>query len=412
MTNTDLRPVSAPTDSAPTESAPSDSAPSDDQRPDPALPEPAAFRTEATVLAEPRPETGEPTAPAAPVQRATRPAPAPRKTGSTLLGIVIGAVLAVGGGYYVQRYLVPQPAFDPAPFEARLTAAEAEAQALRAEIARLSDAPAPDPAADSAADSALADRIATLEAVPPPDMAALSARLDALDGRLAALADTPSATGVSPAALAALQAEIAALKSQGSGASADLTNLAAEVEARLTEAQARAADLTTQATAIAAAATRNAALAQIGAALDSGLPYRAALSALGDAPLPEVIATHADTGQPSLATLRAAFPDAARLALEQALRANPGESWTDRVGSFLRNQTGARSLAPRDGADPDAILSRAEAALNGADLPATLTELAALPPEAQAAMADWVALATQRVAAQAALAGLLQGTGQ
>jgi len=395
----------------------SDSEPSNDLPPDAGFPEPEAVQTDpgqpATVLAEPQPDplpddVTDPTGPVA----AAAPAPARRKSGSTVVGILIGAAIAAGAGYGVQRYLPQQAAFDPAALEARLTAAEAEAQTLRADLTRLSDTAQITPPPAPAADPALLDRIAALEAAQMPDLAPLAARLDGVEANLAALANLPSETGVSPAALAAMQAEVAALKSQDSGMSGELTTLVADVEGRLTEAEARAAELTAQATAIAAAATRTAALAQIGAALDSGLPYSAALTALGGEALPEVLSANADTGLPSVATLRAAFPEAARLALEQALRANPGTSWTDRVGTFLRNQTGARSLAPRDGTDPDAILSRAEAALARADVPAALTEVAALPPESQAALAGWMALAQQRLDAQAALAGLLQGAGQ
>jgi len=373
----------------------------------------------ATVLVDPEPDQTEPdqtepnqTEPdqteTEPARAASAPDPAPRKSGSTFLGIVIGAVLAVGAGYGAQRYLVPQPNFDSSPLEARLAAAEAEAQALRTEVSRLSEtfnmAPPVDPA--------LGDRVAALESIQLPDVGPLTERIDGVEANLAALAGLPSETGVSPAALAALEADVAALKSQDSGVSGDLSNLAADVEARLAEAEARATELTTQATAIATSATRNAALGQIGAALDSGLPYGAALTALGDEAVPEVIAANAETGLPSVATLRVAFPEAARLALEQALRANPGESWTDRVGTFLRNQTGARSLGPRDGTDPDAVLSRAEAALARADVQAAMAEVAALPSEAQTAMADWTALAQQRLDAKAALDGLLQGAGQ
>ena len=364
----------------------------------------------ATVLAEPAPNFEPPYIAPSPQPmkpQAAAPAP-PQKSGSTLLGIVIGAVLAVGAGYGAQQYYMQQTAFDPTTLEARVTAAEAEAQALRAELSRVNDTLGAAPTVDPA----LADRIAALEAAEAPDVAALAARLDGVEANLASLADLPSETGVSPAALAALQAEVASLKSQGTGASNDLASLADRVEARLAEAETRAADLTAQADAIATAAMRNAALGQIGAALDSGLPYRAALTGLGDEAVPEIIAASADTGLPSIAILRAGFPEAARLALEAALRANPGESWTDRVGAFLRTQTGARSLTAREGTDPDAILSRAEAALARADLQAALTEVAALPPEAQAAMADWLALAQQRLDAQAAVASLLQGAGQ
>jgi len=73
------------------------------------------------------------------------------------------------------------------------------------------------------------------------------------------------------------------------------------------------------------------------------------------------------------------------------------------VMNFLRSQTGARSLAPRDGDDTDAVLSRAEAALRQGDLATTLTELDALTGDPAAAMAAWRAQAETRMAALAAL---------
>ncbi|NCM97487.1 MAG: hypothetical protein GW948_09390, partial [Rhodobacterales bacterium] len=110
---------------------------------------------------------------------------------------------------------------------------------------------------------------------------------------------------------------------------------------------------------------------------------------------------------PTLAALQAAFPEAARAALDAALRADMGTSLTQRMTAFLRTQTGARSLTPREGTDPDAVLSRAEAALLGGDLAGAQAEIGALPPEAQAAMADWQALAERRLAATDALAALV-----
>ncbi len=76
------------------------------------------------------------------------------------------------------------------------------------------------------------------------------------------------------------------------------------------------------------------------------------------------------------------------------------------MATFLRTQSGVRSLEPREGTDPDAVLSRAEAALHNADIAAALTELQGLPPEGQGAMADWVARANQRMAAAEAAAAL------
>ena len=88
-----------------------------------------------------------------------------------------------------------------------------------------------------------------------------------------------------------------------------------------------------------------------------------------------------------------------------------GESWTSRVSAFLRNQTGARSLTPREGNDPDAVLSRAEAALGAGDLATVLKELAALPPEGQTAMAAWQARCVTRQAAISAVQSLSASVG-
>ena len=128
--------------------------------------------------------------------------------------------------------------------------------------------------------------------------------------------------------------------------------------------------------------------------------------------LPEILTAHAQSGLPSLQTLRAMYPDAARAALDAALRTASSDSWTDRVSVFLRGQTGARSLTPREGTDPDAILSRAEAAMAAGDLTMALTELAGLPDAAKAAMADWLALAGQRQDAVAAVQALTASLGQ
>jgi hypothetical protein len=114
---------------------------------------------------------------------------------------------------------------------------------------------------------------------------------------------------------------------------------------------------------------------------------------------------------PSLATLQDSFAEAARVALEAALRADMGDSWTDRAMSFFRTQTGARSLTPREGSDPDAILSRAEAALAKGDLATSLAELDSLPEVARAAMADWRSTADQRLLAITALRELADTIG-
>ena len=69
------------------------------------------------------------------------------------------------------------------------------------------------------------------------------------------------------------------------------------------------------------------------------------------------------------------------------------------MAAFLQNQLGTRSLEPREGNDPDAVLSRVEAAVRQGDLSAALTEIEALPEAGRAEMADWEAAALLRASA-------------
>jgi hypothetical protein len=113
-------------------------------------------------------------------------------------------------------------------------------------------------------------------------------------------------------------------------------------------------------------------------------------------------------GVPSLAALRDSFPDAARKALAVSVREEAGPGAWARLTAFLRSQSGARSLTPRAGEDPDAVLSRAEANLRAGDVAGAVEELKALPEAGQAAMSEWVARAERRMQAVEAVAALRQ----
>ena len=114
-----------------------------------------------------------------------------------------------------------------------------------------------------------------------------------------------------------------------------------------------------------------AALAELIAAAESGEPAAEALSRLPEAP--EALAPLAE-GIAPLPILQAEFAPAARAALA-ARPIAPDASLGERVTAFFSSQTGARSLAPREGNDVDAVLSRAEAQLRAGDLTGTLAEL-------------------------------------
>lgn len=223
-----------------------------------------------------------------------------------------------------------------------------------------------------------------------------------LEERVARLENTP-------ADLSGIQGQIDELRGQMTEGtlSPDLQAIVQETEQKLADAQAQATQLQEQSAAAARAATTSAALTRIAAAVDSGTPYGSALGNLREAgvEVPEPLVAN-EGGLPTITALQASFPEAARAGLEASLKADMGATWADRVGSFLRAQTGARSLSPREGNDPDAILSRAEAALARGDLPATLSEVGSLPLEGQAAMSAWRAEAEKRTTAVQALDAL------
>ena len=337
------------------------------------------------------------------VETPVSPPPAAKGGGaSAFFGMVLGGVIAAGAGFGLARAMP-----DLLPIGSGSADLSATVQDQAAQIAAIKDQIAALPTPDAG----LADRVAALEtATPAPaDTTALEQRLVALEVRMGTIESQPSdGTGASPALLA----EVAALKSQvanlGTGGTvpADVIAAVDAAEARLAEAEARATALAEQSAAAALATTRAAAVSRIAAALDSGAPYSSALPDLAGADLPPVLADNAAAGLPTIADLQDSFAPAARDALEAALRANMGESWTERVSSFLRSQTGLRSLTPREGDDPDAVLSRAEAALSNGRVADAIAELQAIPEAGKPALQEWLALAQTRVDAETAVAAL------
>lgn len=336
------------------------------------------------------------------------PAPAQvRSRASGTVWLVLGGVVAAGLGFGVSR-LVPGgwPLTDTSALGSQVQALVADNAALKSRLNDLAEHPVPDPA--------LLDRISALEARPAATKtstetsAETSAELAALTAQVQALANT-AGVSTDAAAFKALQDQVAALSSAPSAAID--TAIATAVSQAVKTAQVQLDATVASAEASAAALTTDAALTRIAAALDGGAPYASALADLGQLVIPPVLADHAATGLPTLQSLRETFPDAARAALEAAREADMGASWTDRITSFLQTQTGARSLTPRAGNDPDSILSRAEAALDSGDVAATLAELATLPQSAKPALAAWQALAQQRLDAAVALSDLAKAGG-
>lgn len=324
------------------------------------------------------------------------PAPRPARRGGALTMLLGGAVAAVLG--YGLAQVVPDgwPVPDTGALTAaqdglaqRLAAAEAALAASEARVAELAGTV-----------ETLAQGLADLPAAPAvPDLAPLEDRLAALEGQLQGIANLPAGDGPANAALAsqiaALQAQVARLASAPPPAPSADTGA---ITAALAEAEAGAAAL-----------RRAGALDLIAAALQTGSPYAEALAALGG-DVPAALSDPAATGVPTDAELLRAFPAAARDALATvASEAAQAGTWSDRALAFLQMQTGARSVTAREGTDPDAILSRAEAALREGRLAEAVAEVTALPPTAREPMTAWLGQAGIALAARSALVTLQGG---
>lgn len=300
--------------------------------------------------------------------------------------MLIGGVAAAGIGVAAAPYIYPHlpvgqeaaPAPTPADdgIETRL---DAQAQRISDLGARIDGLPEPaDPSDElsglSETVTSLAERVANLEV-----------QLSNLE-----VPQVPEAldTAATDAALDELRDSLAAQ-------SAEIEDLRATLEAE--EQAARGS---------ARATLQRAALTRVMTALDTGDAFDTALTDLRDtgATVPDALAEVAETGVPTRAQLVESFPEAARAALATARASDTGDGAS--VGDFLRAQLGIRSLKPREGDGPDAILSRAEAALAEGRTGDALAEIETLPKDARAAMSGWAANAAARRDALAAAEAL------
>lgn len=329
-------------------------------------------------------------------------APVEQKKGGGFFPVFLGGVIAAGLGFGVATYLMPSDdGSEQAAIESALAAQNQTIESLKAEIAKLAETAVAEPAPDlTEALSSLQSEIGTQISAISEQVGSVSDGLSSFETRLIEAEKRPIAESEgAAAAVAAYERELESLRSVLDEQQTTMEGLSdkamAEVEAAEAAAQAREAE----AAEIAAAAKTRAALVSMTAALQSGDPFEEAAVELQESasqPVPDALIAVSPTGIATLSSLQQDYAAAARAALAITVRAENAENTTDRVVTFLRNQTGARSLAPREGSDPDAVLSRAEAAVTGGDLATALSELEALPPEGKAAMAEWISAAQIR----------------
>jgi len=342
--------------------------------------------------AAPAPEA-KPAAKPEPAKPAKAPPPPPRGGMSVLLGGVVAAAIGATATLVVLPKLPPD----------------------------LRDAVMPNGGAGSAVEKAVADQAAKLDAIEKamsqsqvagPEVAALQTALGELKAKVDALAAAPAPTVVDNSAeVEALKTALAALtekfeKAPAFASQQQLEAATAEAKAKIAAAEADTAKMRAESEAAAKRTIAQATVARVAAAFDGGTPIDTQLAEAEAAGIAIPEALRGDL--PSIAAVKAAFPEAARKALATARKDTAGESLQGKLGSFLLAQTGARSLSAKEGTGPDAVLSRAQSAVDEGRFDAALTEIAALPAAAQADLQDWKAMVEKRSAAQAAIAEMAQ----
>lgn len=308
--------------------------------------------------------------------------------------VVLGGVVAAGLGAGATLWALPHL---PAGW---LPDAPIDTAALRDEAVA---------AARAEAEAAADDRVATLrqelQAIAPAEGgggAGLAALQQRLDEQSAAIEELRGAAQIDPQVIERVQA----LAAQAGALEQQIQTAAQQAQTQITAAQAEAEKLQQAAEGSTRRAEAVAAIAALQTALDRGVTPDEARQTLEGAGIdtPEALAREV----PSLDSLQAGFPAAARAALRSTLRDDSASGNGSLFTNFLKAQTGARSVIPRDGDDADAVLSRADADVTAGRIGAALDQMAALPDAAKAApdMAAWLDGATAYRDAQAALSDL------
>jgi len=305
--------------------------------------------------------------------------------------LIFGGAVATAFGFFagqldgVERYLglsqddgvLEQALADQTKtLEAQAQEIAAQAEQIAALTQQLGDLPPPVDL--SGLETGLADQTS--------DLGALASRVEAVEKR-------PMTQGLSEEAVAAYEAQLERLQSAVEDQRAEVEEVLADAKASESSAEENAR-----------ISLARAAMTRIIAAVDSGAPFAEAaadLQSAGGIDLPDALGATADSRVPTLSDLQQSFPDAARIALAAA-RAEEAAAGDNGVASFIQRRLGARSVVPQEGDDPDAVLSRAEAATREGRLGDALAELETLPDTAKGTMSEWLDTAQMRHSASLA----------
>ena len=354
------------------------------------------------------PDVNEPTAEDLSVQEPSpefvaKAEPAPQVTVQKvgLLPLVLGGVIAGGLGFGAAYLTFGQQGQDlTTELSARLSALEAQVSDLPTDVPDI----APVEAAVAATRDDLSTQIAEIST-------SVDAQIAAFDERLTGVERAPSVDGtLAESAIASWEQELDLLRAEIAAQQGRMQDIATSAQSELDATRAAAEAVEQNAAEAAQQAVARAALARVQVALDSGTPFDAALAdlAASGTEIPDALSSIAEVGVPTIAALREEFPAAARAALSAARSEGLADTNANALTAFLRNQLDVRSVVPKDGDDPDAILSRAEAALADSRLTDALAEVASLPEVARGEMSSWVGMAEARAAAMSTVESIAQ----
>jgi len=344
-------------------------------------------------------------------------APVSEKHKSTFVPLVLGGVLSGAVGFGAATYYFMSQPSDEAQalvqVQATLGEHGAKLAEVRANVGGLSGAIESVETDLSRKVSGLTETTAQQDTELAEALSGMSGNIADFETRLTALEKRPiaEAGGMTGEAAAAYERELRTMRDLLETQRSDIEKLAAEATARIEGVAQQAATAEQAAEKTAKATALTAAVSQLQSALDNGGAFETTLTGLAatGVKIPPVLTNAAKGGVPTLVALQEGYPEAARAGLSASVKAVTGDGAMDKLGSFFRSQVGARSLEPREGDDPDAVLSRAEAALANSDIAAAITLIGALPEEGQMAMSAWVKDAGVRLQAVDAVRMLADG---
>ncbi|CAN7326400.1 mitofilin family membrane protein [Rhizobium sp. LjRoot30] len=293
-----------------------------------------------------------------PQQTVEKPRQQPATAALIAAGIFGGIVALAGAGS--MQYAGYLPGASPAIDNSALTS---EIEALKAQVATLVSAPAPQ--ADT---GAIEQRLTTLEqAAANPAVAGDDGVVSALQDKLAGLTET-----VDRLSSAAGEAQ------SGTG---QLTQRLDAIEKKLSEPQ---NDGTV---------ARTIALTAIKAAIDRGGPFVTELETLSsvspDDPAVTSLQPFATAGVASRADLVKQFEAAAPAILEAVNQPDPNAGLGDRLLTSAMSLVTVRDVGNVEGATPEAVIARIEDKVKRGDLKAAVTEWDGLPEAGKAAAAGF-----------------------